>query len=168
MKNLKLFALLFLAPILVYAGYAEIGASPQLGPARTACTVTTNSGATNYAFIGTNCWQIGDTLHIEGQLRFTGAGGAGAVFRIQLPTGYTIATGKLSNGTVTSAGEASATGGCRTWDDASVGYRVACPVFYDTGGVQNQVAFELGGGNILDSDFAVNDSFLFKIEVPVW
>jgi phosphate-selective porin len=134
---------------------------------RSACTVTSPT-ATNMTFTNVFCWQDGQHLRIEGQAKFTGSGGAGAIFRIQLPTGYVIDTTNIPAGTTVSGGEASSTGYCTEWDDASVTYRTVCPVFYDTSGVQNQVKFEYqGGGDLLDSDIALNDSFNFKIEVPI-
>lgn len=167
MKSFKLFALLLLTPILVYAGYAEIGSQPQLGPSRKACTITASASA-NMTLKNVFCWQIGDTLRIDGEMNFTGAPGSGSIWRIQIPSGFTINTAKLPNGSATSGGEASRTGFCTAWDDADVGYRVLCPVFYDTGGTQNQIKFVIGGGDLLDNAIANNDSINFSIEVPVW
>jgi hypothetical protein len=156
---------IFFVASIALATYSNVQTGP-LVTSWTACTVTSPT-ATNSTFLNVFCSQEGDRLRVEGEMRFTGAGGAGAVFRIQLPSGYVINTAKLPNGTATGSGEASSAGFCTAWDDASVGYRVVCPTIYDTGGTQNQVKWVIGGGDILDSDLANGDSFNFKIEVPV-
>lgn len=123
-------------------------------------SLTNATAATKWARNGQ--WMI-----IEGQVKWTGAGGAGA-FTVTItgtgaPTGITIDTAKLCGGTNTANGSVSMLGPPGYWFDNGTGWLFIFPVYVNT----TTVGFIMNAQVLNGSQFASGDMINFSLRVPI-
>jgi hypothetical protein len=129
-------------------------------------TYTANYSSLTNATAVTKWARMGQFLRVDGQVRWTGAGGAGS-FTVDLPGAEAgtplIDTTSLCGGTDTANGTASACGPLGWWFDNGNGWLFVAPRFVDT----NTVGFTINTQVLNGNQFANGDSLNFTIIVPI-
>lgn len=124
-------------------------------------TPTLNVGITN-TVINKAFWsRFGSYMMIQGIITFNGAGGAGALVTVALPSGYTIATANLPAGTADDS--TSSLLGSAEWFDSGTASKYLFPRYAGA----STIKFNENPGALLDNALASGDAVKYCVFVPI-